>query len=172
MTPVSIAPALPADLAPLHGVIERAYRGDSARQGWTHEADLLDGKRTDLATLTAILLDAPAEILLVAKRDGAPIGCVQVSDRGNGRCYLGLLCIDPALQAGGLGKLLLLAAEDAARTRFGASEMEMTVIDRRAELIAYYQRRGYALTDERRPFPIDVVPPLRMVVLVKPLAAA
>jgi hypothetical protein len=33
--------------------------------------------------------------------------------------------------------------------------MEMQVIAQRDELIAWYERRGYALTGETRPFPYD-----------------
>lgn len=84
--PMNIRPATHADLPALHAVIERADRGDSARQGWTFEADL----RSD---------------------------------------------------------------------------------DARGEPIACYQRRGYALTDETRPFPILTAPPLSMVGLAKSLAA-
>jgi GNAT superfamily N-acetyltransferase len=162
--------ARPADLPLLHPVIERAYRGDAARQGWTFESDLLTGQRTDLATLSAIL-DSPADRLLVAERDGALIGCVQVTDKGayNG-AYLGLLCVDPSLQAAGLGRVLLAAAEALAAQTFSARQIEMTVIDQRAELIAYYERRGYVRTGETRPFPLDVTPPLRMTVLARPLA--
>ncbi|MGK6355239.1 GNAT family N-acetyltransferase [Sphingomonas sp. DT-207] len=156
------------DLPRLHPVIERAYRGDAARGGWTHEADLLDGTRTDAATLEAIV-DDPHQRLLIAEQDGLPAGCVQVTDRGGGLCYLGLLCVDPALQAGGLGKQLIAAAEAAAREDFGATQMEMTVIDVRAELIAYYERRGYRVSGEKRDFPIALDPPFFMSVLVKPL---
>ncbi|HUD95382.1 GNAT family N-acetyltransferase [Sphingobium sp.] len=163
--------ATAADLPLLHPVIERAYRGDAARAGWTFESDLLTGPRTDLATLAAILA-SPTDRLLVAIADGAPIGCVQITNKGQSAAYLGLLCIDPARQAGGLGRLLIEAAEDHAARLLGATRMEMTVIDRRAELIAYYQRRGYALTGERRPFPIPLDPPLEMVVLAKALAAS
>ena len=49
-----------ADLPQLHPLIERGYRGDSARLGWTHEADLIAGDRTDIATLQAII-DDPAQ---------------------------------------------------------------------------------------------------------------
>ena len=156
------------DLARLHPVIERAYRGDSARGGWTHEADLIDGARTDAATLEGIVDDSHQR-LLIAAQDGAPVGCVQVTDRGGGLCYLGLLCVDPALQAGGLGTQLIAAAEAAAREDFGAVQMEMTVIDVRAELIAYYERRGYRVSGEKRDFPIALDPPFFMSVLVKPL---
>jgi GNAT superfamily N-acetyltransferase len=157
------------DVPRLHAVIERAYRGDAARAGWTHEADLLDGNRTNAATLEASLAD-PHQRLLIALGEDAPIGCVQVTDRGDGLCYLGLLCVEPSLQTAGLGKRLVEAAENCARDTFGASTMEMTVIDSRAELIAYYERRGYARTPERRDFPFPVEPPLYMTVLVKSLA--
>ena len=156
------------DLPRLHAVIERAYRGDEARSGWTHEADLLEGTRTDIATLMAIVAN-PGERLLMISRTDTPIGCVQVSDRGDGLAYLGLLCVDPTLQAGGIGKRLVEAAEELARAAFAASAMEMTVIENRTELIAYYERRGYERTEERRDFPIAVTPPLYMTVLVKPL---
>lgn len=164
----SIRVARSADLARLHPVIERAYRGDSARQGWTHEADLLDDTRTDPATLAEILRD-PAERLLVAEDGDTMLGCVQVSDRGGGLAYLGLLCIEPLHQARGLGRQLLAAAEATARTAFGATVIEMIVIDRRVELIAYYERRGYTRTGETRDFPRLVDPPLFMSVLAKPL---
>lgn len=165
---LAVRPAEATDLDALHPVIERAYRGDSARSGWTHEADILDGQRTDIAALRAIL-DTPATHLLVAHDGPTIIGCVQITDRGDGLCYLGLLCIEPTLQAGGLGRCLLDAADDAARDQFGATIMEMTVIEARTELIAYYERRGYRATGERRDFPIPLTPPLFMTVLSKPL---
>ena len=166
LTTIRIAVA--ADLERLHPVIERAYRGDEARKGWTSEADLLDGQRTDIATLEAILAN-PATRLLVASDGDEPIGCVQVSDHGSGTAYLGLLCIDPLRQAGGLGRQLIAAAEDLARDTFAATSIEMTVIEQRAELIAYYERRGYTATGERRDFPIPLDPPFFMTVLAKSL---
>jgi ribosomal protein S18 acetylase RimI-like enzyme len=156
------------DLPLLHPVIERAYRGDAARGGWTHEADLIEGQRTDLTTLEAIL-DDPAARLLVGEADDRVIGCVQVTDRGNSLAYLGLLCVDPTLQAGGIGKLMLDEAEALAAATLGTTRIEMTVIDSRAELIAYYERRGYLRTGEVRDFPIALDPPLFMTVLEKRL---
>lgn len=142
-----------ADLPALHALVESAYRGDSARRGWTHEADMLGGQRTDEAGLSEVIAD-PQQRILLAEQDGALIGCVQLTAKGNGTAYLGLLAVDPALQAGGIGAQLIAACEAAARDTFGAARMEMTVIDGRAELIAYYERKGYALTGERRPFPM------------------
>lgn len=162
--------ATPADLPALHPVIERAYRGDSARAGWTFESDLLTGPRTDIATLSAILASPTDRLIVALDADATPIGCVQITRRSETLAYLGLLCIDPLLQSAGLGRHLIAAAEDHAARLFSAQIMEMTVIDSRAELIAWYVRRGYALTTEKRPFPIPLNPPLHMVVLAKRLA--
>lgn len=164
---IDIRPAVETDLPRLHPVVERAYRGDSARAGWTHEADLVTGERTDLETLRS-LLDGDSR-LLIAFDGETVLGCVNVSSRGDGLAYLGLLCVDPTLQAGGIGRKLVAAAETIARDAFSATRIEMTVIDRRAELIAWYVRHGYEPSGETRPFPVPLDPPLAMVVLVKPL---
>ncbi len=172
---ISFRTASAADLDALLDLVQRAYRGDSARTGWTHEADLLDGQRTDAAALLEILADA-AQHIVVAEHDGGIAGCVHIADQGGGTAYLGMLSIDPAKQAAGLGRALLKAAEDAASAVFGARRIEMTVIRQREELIAYYERRGYARTGEERPFPLDDprfgIPKRRdlsFVVLAKPL---
>lgn len=154
MSPLAFRPATAGDIARLHPLIERAYRGETARAGWTHEADLLDGQRTDAAELAALIAD-PARVLLMAEQDGDVIGCVQVADLGAGLAYLGMLTVDSDRQAGGLGRQVLAAAEDWARNPFRARRMEMTVIAQRRELIAWYERRGYRLTGESRPFPMD-----------------
>lgn len=140
------------DLPALHRLVHGAYRGDSARRGWTHEADLLDGQRIDQASLEAALAD-PTQLILLARQAGVLTGCVQISDRGDSLAYLGMLSVDPARQAAGLGRRLVAAAETAARERFGARRMEMTVIIQRSELIAWYERLGYRRTGETRPFP-------------------
>ena len=162
------------DIHALHGLIESAYRGDSAKAGWTHEADLLGGQRTDAEALEAMIASDDQVILLI-EEDHAPTGCVHVTIKPDGLAYLGLLTVDPSRQAAGLGRQLLEAAEAEARTR-GCDRIEMTVIAQRAELIAWYKRRGYALTGERRPFPLDdpryglpTTRDLEFVVMAKPI---
>lgn len=167
---LSIRPAEHADIPALHAVIQRAYRGDSARAGWTHEADLLDDERITVEALAAIV-DDPASMMLMAERDGAAIGSVQLTDKGAGEVYLGLFCIDPAMQGKGLGRALLTAAEDMARRRFRATKVTMTVIDCRKELIAYYVRRGYREAAWGLDFIVPRDPPLFMTRLEKFLSA-
>jgi predicted N-acetyltransferase YhbS len=167
---LTFRPARAADLPRLHALIESAYRGETARAGWTHEADLIESPRTSIAELQATLA-SPDERLLIATEgaDDAIVGCVEVSRRGGGVAYLGLLTVQPGRQGGGLGRQLLAAGEMEAAQAFGARTIEMTVIAGRAELIAYYGRRGYAPTGERRPFPVALEPPIEFVVLAKRL---
>ena len=145
------------DIPALHALVEAGYRGESAKQGWTHEADLLGGQRTDVAALTEIMTD-PDQAILLAEDDGALIGCVLIADEGarDGEriAYLGMLTVSPRRQARGLGRRLIDAAEAHARA-LGASLMEMTVIKSRTELIDWYARRGYADAGREEPFPLD-----------------
>jgi predicted N-acetyltransferase YhbS len=149
-----IRPATPADIPALHMLVESAFRGDSARRGWTHEADLLGGQRTDPAALAEAIGD-PDRTILIAFDDDAMVGCVEVKRAGTGRSMLGLLSVRPDRQASGLGRRLVAAAEERAREHHDAAWMEMTVIAARGELMAWYERQGYARTGETRPFPMD-----------------
>lgn len=166
----TIIAATPADAPALKNLLEAAYRGDSARQGWNHEADILDDERVAPGEVEALLAD-PAVTILTARDDDQLIGCVAVTRKDASLAYLGMLCVLPTLQSGGLGRRLLDAAEDLARAD-GIAAMEMTVIDSRTSLIAWYERRGYGFTGERRPFPVLRDPPITFVVLEKRLAPA
>lgn len=167
----SIRLALRQEAEEIRALVERGYRGEAARAGWTNEAHLLEGDRTSIEEIEGILA-AQDKRMVVASGEGGIIGCVTVTDLGGGHCYMGMLCVDPALQAGGLGRQLIAAAEEEAVRSFGGRAMEMTVVDARPELIAYYERRGYARTGETRPFPLPIDVPFRMVVLARALPAA
>lgn len=159
------------DIPALEALVNSAYRGEASQQGWTTEAHLLKGNlRTDAASLTAMLNDPQAVILTCRAADDGLLGCVYLQARQK-KLYLGMLSVLPGQQGGGMGKLLMAAAEDHARA-IGCDMIEMTVISVRQELIDWYQRRGYALTGETQPFPVDdrfgtPTQPLEFVVLSK-----
>jgi GNAT superfamily N-acetyltransferase len=140
-----------ADVAAVAAVVESAYRGDSCRLGWTNEADLLDGRRTD-AVEVAELVARPFSRVLLAERDGVLLASCHIEKQGDA-CYFGMFAVDPRQQGGGTGKALLAAAEQVARDEWGCIGVKMTVIDLRVELVAWYERRGYRRTGEFRPFP-------------------
>ena len=151
MTELTIRPATPADIPALHALIESAYRGEASRAGWTTEADLLEGQRTDPDDLADILAD-PAQVLLTAWRADALAGCVLIADRGQGTGYFGMLSVSPTLQSSGLGRRLVAVAEAELKARFGARRVVFNVFPQRESLIAWYARQGYAATGETRPF--------------------
>ncbi|GHB71045.1 GNAT family N-acetyltransferase [Persicitalea jodogahamensis] len=151
---MSLLPATTTDLPELTQLINSAYRGDSSRKGWTTEADLLGGIRTSEASLAETIAKPDSTILI--HRDEATdvlIGCVYLEKKAD-LMYLGMLTVSPEIQARGIGKKLLQEAENYAHT-LGCIAVEMTVISQRAELIAWYERRGFALTGETRPFPMN-----------------
>jgi len=140
-----------SDCDAIVALIESAYRGNSSRAGWTTEADLLGGQRTDREEIAALLREEGARFLL-ATDAGAIVGCVLLR-KEPGCGYIGMLAVRPGLQAKGIGKRLLARAEARALDELGASRTRMTVIEQRKELIAWYQRRGYIDTGHTEPFP-------------------
>lgn len=144
-----IQPATVHDAHELDTLVNSAYRGDSSRRGWTTEADLIDGTRTD-ATLLAELLQKPETTILKYVEEGKILGCVELR-KESGRLYLGMLTVQPDIQGKGIGKELLRAAEDMARKQ-RCSAIFMNVLSVRNELIDWYLRHGYRVTDERKPF--------------------
>ncbi|MFI6763913.1 GNAT family N-acetyltransferase [Streptomyces sp. NPDC050355] len=143
--------ALEADIPGLVELIESAYRGDASRVGWTTEADLLEGQRTDPEGVAAVVRNETGR-LLIAERDGELVACCQLEHRGD-HAYFGMFAVRPKLQGGGLGKIIIAEAERTARETWGSGEMRMTVIRQREDLIAWYERRGYQRTGELSPFP-------------------
>ncbi|MEU1088671.1 GNAT family N-acetyltransferase [Streptomyces sp. NPDC005576] len=139
------------DAPALVELVESAYRGESSRNGWTTEAHILEGRRTDEAEVREIIA-TPGGRLLVAERDGVIVACCQLEHRGDA-AYFGMFSVRPGQQGLGLGKTVIAEAERMAREEWGVTEMQMTVITLRAELIAFYERRGYVRTGRMSPFP-------------------
>ena len=149
---VSFRAATAADVDALVPFVNGGYRGESSKRGWTTEADLLGGQRTDPGKMLEMIETAGARVELAHDEKGVLAGCVFLKKEADASCYLGMLTVDPARQGGGLGKLLMARSEDLAR-QWKCSRMRMTVISARPELIAYYERRGYAKTGVTEPFP-------------------
>ncbi|RSM09817.1 hypothetical protein CEP52_003919 [Fusarium oligoseptatum] len=130
---LTFRPATPADIPPVLSLVRSAYRGPSSRAGWTTEADLVADERIspDL------------------------VACCEVGRRDGDHAYFGLFAVSPELQAAGIGRQVLQRAEEHAKKEWGSRIMNMWVIWKREELIAWYVRRGYRITGEKAPFPYD-----------------
>jgi ribosomal protein S18 acetylase RimI-like enzyme len=149
-----LEPASEADLTEVVDLANRAYRGTGASAGWTVETDFIEGERTSVPLLREELAAHRDAFLLIWRdeRDGSLLGSVWLEPLGDGVWYLGLLNVRPELQGRQLGRRLLAAAEGAAKER-GARRIRMSVLNVRDTLIAWYERRGYVLTGETKPFP-------------------
>ncbi len=145
-----ITKATIADIQELNILINSAYRGEISQKGWTSEAHLLDGLRIDEETLHHYLTDPKITILKYTDENGAITGSVYLEDRSP-KLYVGMFSVSPLAQGNGIGKALLLAAEDCAR-QMGCNTLSMTVISIRHELISWYERRGFKATGEIQPF--------------------
>ncbi|MFY1679615.1 MULTISPECIES: GNAT family N-acetyltransferase [unclassified Streptomyces] len=166
--------AVAADAVDLVALIESAYRGEASRAGWTTEADLLGGRRTDVDGVLRVI-DSPDGGLLTGELNGRIVACCRLERRSD-HAYFGMFAVCPGLQGAGLGRVVLAEAERRAREDWGLPEMRMTVISVREDLIAWYERRGYRRTGRMSPFPygderfgIPRRPDLRFELLDKPL---
>ncbi len=138
------------DAGSVAALVNEAYRGGG---GWTTEARLLSGPRIDAAGIAA-LIARPDSVLLLLEEAARVAGSVHL-ERRDSYAYLGLLAVEPARQGGGAGKRLLAAAEAWMARAWGTTQVRMTVLTARAELLAFYERRGYRRTGRVEAFPED-----------------
>ncbi|MEP7185535.1 MAG: GNAT family N-acetyltransferase [Rhodanobacter sp.] len=140
-----------ADIAAIVALVESAYRGESGLRGWTTESHLLDGQRTDAEDVAAVI-GRPESRVLLAEADGRLKASCHVERQGES-AYFGMFAVDPTGQGLGLGRKMLAEAERIARDEWQCRFMRMSVIEQRADLIAWYERRGYRRSGEYQPFP-------------------
>lgn len=145
----TIMPSTAEDANELSRLVNAAYRGDTGRQGWTTEADLIEGTRTD-ASLLAEIIQTSGSMILKYVENGVILGCVELRQENNA-LYLGMLTVMPLQQGKGIGKLLMKASEDEARQQKCAT-IFMNVLSDRKELIEWYERHGYHDSGKRKPF--------------------
>ena len=153
MHTINTSIAVEKDIPALNTLINGAYRGEDAKKGWTTEADILGGIRTNEKALLDLINKPGATLLVARNEENVVVACVYLQKEKD-ELYLGMLTVSPALQAGGIGKQLLKAVEEFA-TKEGLNTIVMTVISVRHELIAWYERHGYVKTGETKPFPTD-----------------
>jgi ribosomal protein S18 acetylase RimI-like enzyme len=146
-------PAVETDYPAIIDLANLAYRGTGPSASWNIE-NFIEGQRLNESLLREDLAAKPEALLLTVRDDAdqSLLGTVWLDPGKDGVWYLGLFTVRPDLQNRQLGRTLLAAAEDFAKER-GAHRIQMTVINVRDILIAWYERRGYTLTGETKPFP-------------------
>jgi ribosomal protein S18 acetylase RimI-like enzyme len=152
--------ATAGDAAAVHGLVERAYRGPEAAASWTNETQILSGPRSRLEDIAA-MVRAPDTRFVLAEAGEALVGCALLRRDGDA-AHFGMFAVAPDRQGAGLGSAVLAECEAVARRLWGSVAMTMRVISLREDIIAWYERRGYARTGESEPFEfLDFYGPLR-----------
>jgi GNAT superfamily N-acetyltransferase len=149
-----LARAVEADYLAIVDLVNLAFRGVGLSSSWNSEADFIEGQRLTESLLREDVAAKPDALLLTYREDpnGELVGTAWLEPKENAVWYLGLLTVRPDLQKKQMGRELLAAAEDFAK-QHGARRIRMSVVNVRTTLIAWYERRGYALTGETQPFP-------------------
>jgi putative acetyltransferase len=99
--------------------------------------------------LNPATLAAPDILVFVARAaEGSAAGCCAVFDIGDGSVELKRMIVDPRFQKQGVGKALLQAAEESARSK-GVQRILMEVGTRNTGGQSLYRNAGYT---ERGPF--------------------
>ncbi len=144
------------DASAIVQLLNNAYRGEASKKGWTTEAHLISGnQRANQQQIEELLQQEHCCFLKYVCHDEQVVGCVNLQIKSEG-LYLGMFSVHPLQQGAGIGKELLLAAEEYARTK-GIQRIYMTVIDARTDLIAWYERNGYTNTHITIPFEEDAI---------------
>jgi len=103
------------------------------------EQFVFDGDRINVEETQAFLKSGK---FLTAEDPSGFVGCVYLEVR-NDRGYLGLLAVDPPRQGTGLGRRMVVAAENYFRAA-GCCAVDLRVISQRTPLPPFYRRLGYA----------------------------
>lgn len=141
---MNISKATLEDVEQLEKLVNSAYRGEESKKGWTTEAEILGGIRVDEKALTELLEKTKVTILKLSDLDNSIFGTVCLEVKSH-KLYLGMFAVSPLKQGNGMGKALLVAAENHALQN-NCAKIVISVISSRVELIAWYSRHGYVHT--------------------------
>lgn len=127
-------------------LVNACYRGELSQLGWTSEAHLVTGERTNPTHLQQLMAVPGHDLFFYTHPTypSIPLASFAWEDRQQD-AYIGMLSVFPMLQGQGWGKEILETAKNKAKAQ-GKKRLLMTVLSERAELIAFYQRRGYVKT--------------------------
>ena len=153
MTALHFRVARVDDSSEIAQLVNEAYRPAPGMGGWTHESDLVSGKRISHEEVESLIKQEKSTVL-VGVLGSMIVTCVHIESEG-GNSYIGMLAVSPSLQGLGKGKEVLAHAEEYAVRNFSSNNFVMVVVAARTELVAFYLRRGYKKTGTTMQYPLD-----------------
>lgn len=149
---LEIVKAVLGEAEEIANLLNSSYRGEASCAGWTTEAHILSGKRTDKLDIENCISE-PGSLSIICKIEGVIVGSIYVQLKDHS-AYIGMFAVNPQLQGKGIGKVLLQSAEEWALKEWPQiTQYSMSIIPSREELAQFYERRGYSRCDEFIPFP-------------------
>ena len=152
MDTMEIRLATLSDSPEIVSLVNTAYRSKEV-QGWTSEAEIIEGDRINLEQVKA-LIETKKSFLFLAFDQRKLIGCIHIQLEKN-LGHISLLTTHPKIQNLGLGKRLLQFSEDYCFEHYHINAFELSVLSTRKELIEFYERRGYIFTGKVDSYPVD-----------------
>lgn len=137
------------DIPEINALVNMAYRGEVSKIGWTTEAHLIEGQRTDPTALSEMMNTGHFEL---AYENQELVALVFVKKETPTVLYIGMLTVKPTYQSRGLGTLLMNRAVEIGR-EWGMKSTRMTVISERPDLIPIYEKMGFHWSGKTEPFP-------------------
>jgi ribosomal protein S18 acetylase RimI-like enzyme len=127
-------------------------------------------KRTERTDPTQVAEYLRKGFFLLLEDTGTLLGLVYTELRENHRGYIGMIATDSDRQGGGIGTRLLQIGEDFCRDQ-GSTVIEISVVNLRPDLVAWYQRKGYQVVGEA-PYvrPEILILPCHFILMEKSLA--
>lgn len=153
VTSPKIRLATKKDIEKIVKLVESVYRGESSKSGWTTEADLVDGQRTDAKMILEMMSEVGNEFYVIDANEfslAASVHLKKEADHG----YIGMVSVGTEFQNQKLGKKLLQFCEEKI-ANWGFKKAKITVLNVREELIAWYVRFGYHRSGQGVDFPKD-----------------
>lgn len=154
--------AIPGDAAAIAALVNVAYRVEDFFKV---------GDRTDVAEIEQLLA---TDAFIVADMEAGGLGGTVYVRSTPPRGYFGMLSVHPEIQGAGLGRKLIAAAEQYCSER-GCAEMDLSVVNLRTELPAFYGHLGYSLSGAE-PWPEDqlhrISRPVHFITMTRRIEAA
>ncbi|WP_198079277.1 GNAT family N-acetyltransferase [Acinetobacter calcoaceticus] len=161
------------DIPQLVDLINKSYREQQGRS-WTTELEFVKGQRITEHQLEEQLQLSNSTLLVGETNSSKIVACIGLTFENN-QVEVGTFCTDPHVQNMRVGRSVLEYAEQYALKQAPyLVNAVMHVLDVRSELIAYYERRGYAKTGNEQPYPVEAnvgVPtvPIKLIEMKKDL---
>lgn len=159
--------AVDADVPALTRLINLAFQKESffKKGDRTDEAQV----REKMQTGSFFLVEGGAALAGCIYLEVADASNAHLIASGSGAGYIGMLAVDPAGQGRGLGRRLMIFAEEELRRR-GATHVQLRIIHLRTELVEFYGKLGYRITGTAPyPYPNKLSQPVHFVTMEKGL---